>query len=71
VTTRGLSETALKVKLIESDVANVVLPGIEAQPARFDRTRITDNHVEQNNAILFARNTIGYALVQFTTMLTD
>ena len=32
---------------------------------------MADNHVKQQNAILFARDTIGAALVHFITMLTD
>ena len=40
-----LSETGLKVKLVESDVANILLLVIEAEPTRLNRARITDNHV--------------------------
>jgi hypothetical protein len=32
---------------------------------------MTDNHVEQNNPILFALNAIGCAVEFFVTMLTD
>lgn len=32
---------------------------------------MADNHVKQEDAILFARYTIGAALVHFITMLTD
>jgi hypothetical protein len=67
----GLSERDQKVKLVNSGVTNVVFPGYQAQPSRFDRTRMADNHVKQENAILFARDTIGRALVHFITMLTD
>jgi hypothetical protein len=52
-------------------VTNVVFPGCQAQPLSLNRTRMADNHVEQENAILFARHTIRPALVHFITMLTD
>jgi hypothetical protein len=60
-----------KSKLIESHVANIdVFSSFEAQPPGLNRTRMADNHVEQNNTILFARNTVRCALIHFVTMLT-
>ena len=66
-----VSKRNLEVNLIESGVTNVVFRGLEAQPSRLDRARVADNHVEQDDPILFARNTIGPALEFFVTMLTD
>lgn len=65
-----LSKRNLEVNLVVSDVANVVFFCLEAEPSRLDRTRMADNHVEQNDAILLARHTISRALVYFVTMLT-
>jgi hypothetical protein len=66
-----VSKRNLEVNLIESGVANVVFVGLEAEPSRLNRARMADDHVEQNNPVLFARNTIRRALVYFVTVLTD
>ena len=66
-----VSKRNLEVNLIESGVASVMFVGLEAEPSRLNRARMADNHVEQNNPILFACNTIGRASEHFITVLTD
>jgi hypothetical protein len=44
---------------------------MEPKPFGFHRTEAANNKIEQGNALIFARNTIGITYNQLSAMLTD